>query len=90
MCTPDTNGSKHILLLNIFFFMFLLTNEVLGTSLALDTSLMQGWTDNYGFLGLLLTSVLPIVRTCRTASVCASDYDDRTQFYMFEQKNEHG
>ena len=36
------------------------------------------------------TSVRPIVRTSRTAFVCASDYDDRTQFHMFEQKNEHG
>ena len=36
------------------------------------------------------TSVCPIVRTSRTAFVCASDYDDRTQFHMFEQKNEHG
>ena len=36
------------------------------------------------------SSVLPIVRTCRTAFVCSSDYDDRTQFYMFEQKNKHG
>ena len=35
-------------------------------------------------------SVRPIVRTSRTAFVCASDYDDRTQFHMFEQKNEHG
>ena len=38
----------------------------------------------------ILTSVsisgLPIVRTCLTAFVCASDYDDRTQFYMFEQE----
>ena len=37
-----------------------------------------------------LSSVRPIVRTSRTAFVCASDYDDRTQFHMFEQKNEHG
>ena len=36
------------------------------------------------------SSVHPIVRTSRTAFVCASDYDDRTQFHMFEQKNEHG
>ena len=35
-------------------------------------------------------SVRPIVQTSRTAFVCASDYDDRTQFHMFEQKNEHG
>ena len=35
-------------------------------------------------------SVRPIVRTSRTAFVCASDYDDRTQFHMFDQKNEHG
>ena len=39
---------------------------------------------------VVICSVLPIVRTCRTAFVCASDYDDRTQFYMFEQKNERG
>ena len=39
---------------------------------------------------VLLGSVCPIVRTSRTAFVCASDYDDRTQFHMFEQKNEHG
>ena len=37
-----------------------------------------------------VVSVRPIVRTSRTAFVCASDYDDRTQFHMFEQKNEHG
>ena len=36
------------------------------------------------------TSVRSTVRTSRTAFVCASDYDDRTQFHMFEQKNEHG
>ena len=34
----------------------------------------------------VIISVLPIVRTCRTAFVCASDYDDQKQFYMFEQK----
>ena len=32
-------------------------------------------------------SVRPIVRT---AFVCASDYDDRTQFHMFEQKKRTG
>ena len=37
----------------------------------------------------VLFSVRPIVRTSLTAFVCASDYDDRTQFHMFEQKNEH-
>ena len=31
------------------------------------------------------TSVLPIVRTCQTAFVCA-DYDDWTQFSMFRTK----
>ena len=35
---------------------------------------------------MVLASVRPIVRTSRTAFVCASDYDDRTQFHMFEQK----
>ena len=39
---------------------------------------------------MMIISVRPIVRTSRTAFVCASDYDDRTQFHMFEQKNEHG
>ena len=39
---------------------------------------------------IVIISVRPIVRTSRTAFVCASDYDDRTQFHMFEQKNEHG
>ena len=38
----------------------------------------------------IINSVRPIVRTSRTAFVCASDYDDRTQFHMFDQKNEHG
>ena len=39
---------------------------------------------------IIIITVSPIVRTSRTAFVCASDYDDRTQFHMFEQKNEHG
>ena len=43
-----------------------------------------------GNIPVLICSVRPIVRTSRTAFVCASDYDDRTQFHMFEQKNEHG
>ena len=34
----------------------------------------------------IIISVRPIVRTSRTAFVCASDYDDRTQFHMFEKK----
>ena len=38
------------------------------------------------YLHIPLFSVRPIVRTSRTAFVCGSDYDDRTQFYMFEQK----
>ena len=33
---------------------------------------------------MMLTSVRPIVRTSQTAFVCASDYDDGTQFHMFE------
>ena len=38
------------------------------------------------YIYYIFTSVRPIVRTSRTAFVCASDYDDRTQFRMFEQK----
>ena len=33
----------------------------------------------------MFKNVLPMVRTCRTVVVCASDYDDRTQFSMFER-----
>ena len=42
------------------------------------------------FSSLDIISVRPIVRTSRTAFVCGSDYDDQTQFHMFEQKNENG
>ena len=47
-------------------------------------------TRQTAILVTIIGSVRPIVRTSRTAFVCASDYDDRTQFHMFEQKNEHG
>ena len=30
---------------------------------------------------------ISVLRIVRTAFVCASDYDDRTQFYVFEQKS---
>ena len=44
--------------------------------------------DSDGFEGLVaqMTSVLPIVQTCRRAFVCASDYDDRTQFKCSNKK----
>ena len=44
------------------------------------------------FQPAVFINVLLIVRTCRTAIVCAPDYDDGTQFYIHvrTKKSEHG
>ena len=57
----------------------------MGCNFMIDNQLQP--TDR---LSIIISSVRPIVRTGRTAFVCASDYDDRTQFHMFEQKDEDG
>ena len=61
--------------------------EVLENFLYFGRVISQKLFRNFTFE---IISVRQIVRTSRTAFVCASDYDDQTQFHMFEQKNEHG